>query len=352
MKIHSFFLKVHNKSEYLIRKATAISNSCKNVNSCSYFPELTRKPLSTRKMELLNWARKFGEINEFYNLYGFDIIDFRNSEDYIDYYSFMASRDRINRIFDFWSYISLLRDKFLFYKYISSNNLPTAEVFATIRNGIVYDTMMEEISWKDLKDKTDYFIKEIEGECASFVKHMNNFEDLIAIRENLNKGNYILQRKITQSKIMDKINPYSINTLRVVTINKNGEPYVLSSLLRVGTRKTGCVDNWAVGGLAIGIQDNGFCKEFGFYKPGYGTKTNKHPDNDIIFSQFLIPNYLDALNLAITAHKFFYGIRAIGWDIAITENGPILIEGNDNFEISLQQACDRPLKKEWIEVCA
>ena len=31
--------------------------------------------------------------------------------------------------------------------------------------------------------------------------------------------------------------------------------------------------------------------------------------------------------------------------MAITEEGPVFIEGNDNFEITLMQACDRPQKK-------
>lgn len=70
----------------------------------------------------------------------------------------------------------------------------------------------------------------------------------------------------------------------------------------------------------------------------------------MVFSNFQVPMYKEALDLACTAHRAFYGIRAIGWDIALTENGPVFIEGNDNFEISLQQACDRPLKKEWKHV--
>lgn len=34
----------------------------------------------------------------------------------------------------------------------------------------------------------------------------------------------------------------SINTYRIVTINKKGNPYVLTSLLRVGTSTSGNVD--------------------------------------------------------------------------------------------------------------
>lgn len=30
----------------------------------------------------------------------------------------------------------------------------------------------------------------------------------------------------------------------------------------------------------------------------------------------------------------------IGWDIAITQDGPVIIEGNDNMDIDLPQACN------------
>lgn len=149
---------------------------------------------------------------------------------------------------------------------------------------------------------------------------------------------------------MSAIYPHAVNTLRVVTINIDSHPYVLTSLLRVGTSRSGNVDNWAAGGLAIGIQDSGYLKKYGFYKPEHGRKTEKHPDTNVVFKNFAIPNLEEAYEIAIKAHKCFYGIPAIGWDIAITENGPCFIEGNDNWEISLMQACDRPLKQEWLDI--
>ena len=64
----------------------------------SYFPELKQKSLKQREKENIDWARKYGEVNNFYTLYGFDIEGLRNQEEYIDYYSFMTSRNMANRI--------------------------------------------------------------------------------------------------------------------------------------------------------------------------------------------------------------------------------------------------------------
>lgn len=229
---------------------------------------------------------------------------------------------------------------------MSENSLPVPEVFGVIKNGKLYSNDLNEQPIDSLKNETNYFVKDIDGECASFIKYISTYNELERIFLKIAKGSYILQRAISQSQKMNELNPSSINTLKVITVNLDGEIKVLSSLLRVGTCDTGNVANWAAGGLAIGIQSHGYLKKYGFYKPGHGLKTSIHPDTKVVFEKYKIPMLEKAYDLSIKAHKFFYNVGAIGWDIAITEDGPIFVEGNDNFDITLMQACDRPLKKE------
>lgn len=317
----------------------------------SCYPEKELKSRKTILKENRAWVRKYRELNDFYRLYGLDVVGSSDS-DFIDYRSFMESRNVANRIGQLDSQVVLLRDKFLFFKYMSSFNMPVPEVFAVFFNGRLYDTSMNLMDLSSLENEKDYFLKEVDGECASFVKHVSDFQGFRELLPQIQQGKFILQRKMVQCEKMARINPNAINTLRIATINKNGNVSVLTSLLRIGTAQTGHVDNWAAGGIAIGVEDDGHLKEYGFYKPKYGTKTNVHPDTKIVFKEFEVPMYADALRLVCTAHKFFYNVRAIGWDVAISENGPVIIEGNDNWEISLQQACDKPLKKQWLDAMA
>lgn len=351
MFVGKLFRKFYEKYRDFRFVADAKKDAKKIAEMPTYFPELERKSYEERVRDNKRWARRFKESNRFYTLYGFDIKGFRKQNEYIDYFSFMLSRDTVNRIGEKWSYVSLLRDKYLFYKFLSSNSVPVPEVFGVIRNGELFDSSLNSVSFDSIIHETDYFLKDIDGECASFVKHINDYNQLEEYKNHISNGGYILQRKVKQNAVMAGLNPYAINTLRVITINKNGDPYVISALLRVGTKKTGSVDNWAAGGLAIGIEKDGRLKEYGFYKPAHGIKTDVHPDSGVKFNEFIIPMFKEALELAKKAHRCFYGIRAIGWDIAISEDGPVFIEGNDNFEISLQQACDRPLKKDWLKAC-
>ena len=85
---------------------------------------------------------------------------------------------------------------------------------------------------------------------------------------------------------------------------------------------------------------NGKLKKYGFYKPGKGTKTAFHPNSNLFFEDYLLPYWQEILNSAIKFHEKLRGLHSIGWDVAITENGPVFIEGNDNWELSLMQACN------------
>lgn len=347
IKLKKYYLAICKEK----MKYNAVRNAKNVADIASYYPELEQKSHCEKVKENIEWAKKYSEVNEFYTLYGFDIVGLRNQEEYIDNFSFIVTRNKVNKMKESWSYIALLRDKYLFYKYMSSNGFPVPDVFAIIKDNNLYDVLFHILDWDTLKFEKDYFLKDIDGECASFVKHIENHDELASLKEKIKTGSFILQRRVIQNSAMDIINPKSINTLRIITINKDGNPYVLSSLLRVGTAKSGNVDNWAAGGLAIGIDDNAHLKKYGYYKPIYGTKTSVHPDTGVVFTDFQVPMYDEAMNLACEAHRCFYGVRAIGWDIAISDSGPVFIEGNDNFEISLQQACDRPLRGEWLSAC-
>lgn len=50
------------------------------------------------------------------------------------------------------------------------------------------------------------------------------------------------------------------------------------------------------------------------------------------------------LILALELHTKMYRCHSVGWDIAITEKGPVFIEGNGLWEISLLQAVHGGLK--------
>lgn len=348
MNFNKLGKKIKNRRNYFFRFFSELPLVFKILKQKSYFSEQKRKSKWVQFIDNIFWLIKSNEANQFYQLYGLDIVGSK-PDSFMDYWHFMNSRNRLNKINTTKAQTILLRDKYLFYQYMSFHHLPVPEVFAFMHNGELKDSTLKSLDFSLLKNKSNYFIKEIDGECASFIKKIRDFNHFSQIKSSISKGNYVLQKGLTQNFEMAQLYPEAINTLRIVTINNNDHIQVLSVLLRIGTKETGNVDNWAKGGIAIGVEKNGFLKKYGFYKPSYGTKTSIHPDTNVVFEKFQIPNYQEALDLACKAHEKFYGIHSIGWDIALTTDGPMIIEGNDNWEISLMQACDRGLRQEWTE---
>lgn len=346
MKRIKKFLKGFRRRLGIIKKIFKVK---KIVNMETYFPELNRKSKLQRYLDNYKWLFKYCNINNFYNLYGMDIKGKVNMSDYCDYNYFMRTRNSLNKPMksDF-NYIVLLRDKYVFEKYMNSCGIKTASTIAVIKNGEIFDNSLKNrLNAKDLFiNKQEYFIKSVDGECAEGVYFVNSYKKYMKIKELLKKGFFIVQTKLIQNNEMNKLNSKSINTIRIVTVKNDSDIKVLSSTCRIGTNKSGNVDNWAAGGISVAITDDGKLAKYGFYKPGYGIKTTIHPDTKVVLENFKIPCYEEVKELVKSAHKALYGLHSIGFDVAITTDGPVLIEANDNWEISLMQT-KSGLKKEW-----
>jgi hypothetical protein len=201
----------------------------------------------------------------------------------------------------------------------------------------------------------DAFAKPSDGQLGNGIFSLKIMQNKISIDgketskdEVLNlllSADYLIQERITQHPQISLLNSSTINSIRLQTVmDKDGNVHSFGAGLRIG-RKGSSVDNWAKGGVFVGIDmDKGKLKEIGFLKPQYGTSVKEHPDTKIVFKDYVIPYYKEAEELAVKLHKYMYRCHSVGWDIAITENGPVFIEGNGLWEISLLQAVHGGLK--------
>lgn len=96
----------------------------------------------------------------------------------------------------------------------------------------------------------------------------------------------------------------------------------------------GCGDSSYVNSgndLMIGIHEDGTLYPFGFWRKNglrNPIKITHHPDSGVVFEGFKIPYWSQAVQLAIHCAEKIPQLTYIKWDIAITEEGPVIIEGN------------------------
>ena len=83
---NKFLLRTSRRALWLYR---GVINLGPIIKSKSYYPEFERKTKASMFLDNLVWLLKYGEGNDFYNLYGFDIKDSSiTPEEYIDYLHF------------------------------------------------------------------------------------------------------------------------------------------------------------------------------------------------------------------------------------------------------------------------
>lgn len=326
----------------------------------SYYPDKRQKSHFQIWFDQLGQILRYGSPNHFYFPYGFDVKTKKEQKEYLHFIPFSKLRVKGRKAEH--SPTAILRDKLLFGMFTEYFGIKSPKNIAiSDKNGLLDLETKNIISFQDFLNKYpngDFFAKPIDGECGDGIFHLqmkngniiinNQSSNAEELEKRLSEWRYLIQSTVEQHPLMSSLHPQSTNTIRLVTVrNKcsNNTPVVFPSILRIGTGDS-IVDNTSQGGLAVGIDlTSGNLKEYGFYKPEYGTKVKIHPDSSILFSSFSIPFFKECCQQACLLHSFLSDINSIGWDVAIGSNGPIFIEGNDNWEINGPHICNGGLKK-------
>lgn len=156
------------------------------------------------------------------------------------------------------------------------------------------------------------------------------------------RSDFVIQRLVSQSIETAILNPSSLNTMRITTLNLNGKISVCSRAIKCGPLGS-IVDNIGEGkkGVMVGLTNDGSLYSQGFY--GNGERTSSH--NGIKFHGRTINNFDKILNTAIELHKINSTCKIIGWDLALdSDNEIVLIEGNAAHPgIAVEQMATGPI---------
>lgn len=156
---------------------------------------------------------------------------------------------------------------------------------------------------------------------------------------------FLIQKVIIQHEDMKRLNPSSVNTIRVLTYRSGMEILVLYTVIRIG-RSGFDVDNETAGGISTRINPDGTLCKFAYGAPG--NDNVEKTDSGVVLEGYKIPSFEKAVEMVKKAHYLLPHFDLIGWDVAIQESGqPILIEWNTWPELS--QTANGPAFGEYTE---
>ena len=167
--------------------------------------------------------------------------------------------------------------------------------------------------------------------------------------EYMNKPEYsrgfVLEELIVQDVRLAALHPASVNTIRITTVNYGDSIETKWPVLRMG-RGGSIVDSTTIGGIfaAIDIKTG---ITFRATDKQRGSSYSVHPDTQMPLIGFQIPKWEELLETIKTMASKCPDCRIMGWDMALTDNGWVVVECNFGPELLIQWAKDSGVRNEF-----
>lgn len=274
----------------------------------------------------------------------------------------------------------LVNDKLAFHDHCVDHSLPTIPVICAIQEGdgshpksfATVETEGEWCDWLDgapdrvfvkLIDGTwgmDAFIAERKEEQWHYAGNYGSAVDFHAfLRQRLgsNRGWMVQPLIEAHTGLKSIISSRALPTIRANTCFVNGQPRLLFAVLRIPVGDN-ITDNFAHGtsGNIIAPIDVdtgrlGRCRGSASTRWPDIVDVSVHPDTGNTIEGCHIPMWEEVLTLLERGQESLSNLRTLGWDVAVTDDGPLIVEANATYDVDLiQVAHQRGVKPQLEEV--
>ena len=274
---------------------------------------------------------------------------------YVSRKSLTKLQKRVNPVL--WE--GLLKNKGMFYKYCRAVGIDVPELYALYFKGDIgwayneNDVMSGKEQWCDFIEKqlpNEFVVKPARGAHGEgvefFVRNDNGFVNskgdghdaegvLRFISGDGYRDGFVIQKRLMNHGQIERLTDSEyLQTVRVVTfVNSDGTSRIVHGHLKL-TGADNIVDNFG-DGCCDNIQcmvelDSGRLKAaVRFRNDGSGIEViERHEQTGVVFEGFELPLWGEICEIVKRASLEFLPVRAIGWDVGITPEKAVIVEGN------------------------
>ncbi len=190
----------------------------------------------------------------------------------------------------------------------------------------------ETMSFEDFSQFTDacpkFIYKPLEGGQGNGIQVLKNTGGgYKGLYERLKGAHGILEEWIQQHSKMQTLYPQAVNIVRVQTVYAQNKCHFLCATLTAGYKNQ--IANASANSI-LALVD---VKTGKVFTDGCDYSNHvyiNHPETGVYFKGFQILMWDQVLEMLQKAAARVPQIGYVGWDVAITENGPVIIEGNND----------------------
>jgi hypothetical protein len=254
------------------------------------------------------------------------------------------------------SKIVRIKDKTIFSSFFIEHGLRVVPLLAAYKGG----ERLPGIGVPDPLGQGDLFIKVVEGRGGSGAEvwrvqpdgryrnaegvERRGPEILGYVAELSRRDDYLVQPRLINHPAIADLTPGALPTVRLLTVlDESGEPEALNAAFRMAIRADSAVDNFHAGGIAaaVDIKTGRLGPATGLGRGGDFSWHERHPATGGIIAGRVLPDWPEAVALAVAAHRLLGKRVVVGWDIGFLPDGPCLVEGNAGPDIDIHQRIER-----------
>jgi hypothetical protein len=156
----------------------------------------------------------------------------------------------------------------------------------------------------------------------------------------------LVQERVKPHHSLNVLTSGALPTVRVTTcLGESGDPEVVSGVFRMAIGNNRTVDNLHAGGIAasVGVEDGRLSRASDLGMDARLGWLDRHPDTGAFIKGRELPLWNETKALALQAHRAFADRVLVGWDIAITDDGPVIVEGNSSPDLDIIQRFGSPV---------
>ena len=261
----------------------------------------------------------------------------------------------------------IVNDKLLFAAHCRENNLPVIQIVCAIDRsacrGILASCLVQDLEdWcrRVNSGPDELFFKLIDGSWGASVFVAERREGggwaygeregdsaslyAFAMDRLASERGWIVQPRVRPHATLQAImSPHGLGTFRVVTAVRHGEAQILFAVLKIPVGKNRA-DNFfhgKSGNLIAAVE-----LETGKLSRARASESRSwplfvdvdfHPETGNRITGLLVPYWEELKRLVVQAHETLPGLATLGWDVALTEAGPVLVEANGTYDVDILQ---------------